>query len=90
MVLARAVAASGIPIISAVGHETDWTLIDFVADARAPTPTKAAEWAVPKHSDLIARMSELRERQIYAVRRAIEGNRSDLRAAAPGMTDRKM
>jgi exodeoxyribonuclease VII large subunit len=83
--LARAVAASGIPVISAVGHETDWTLIDYVADARAPTPTKAAEWAVPKQSELIARMAELRERQRYAVARSIEGNRSDLRAAARGL-----
>ena len=83
--LARAVAASGIPIISAVGHETDWTLIDYVADARAPTPTKAAEWAVPKQSELIARMTELRERQRYAVARSIERNRSDLRAAARGL-----
>jgi exodeoxyribonuclease VII large subunit len=83
--LARAVAASEIPVISAVGHETDWTLIDFVADARAPTPTKAAEWAVPKHSELIARMTELRERQRYAVARIIESNRSDLRAAIRGL-----
>ena len=83
--LARAVAASAIPVISAVGHETDWTLIDYVADSRAPTPTKAAEWAVPRHSDLIARMTELRERQRYAVARAVEGNRSDLRAAARGL-----
>jgi exodeoxyribonuclease VII large subunit len=83
--LARAVSASGIPVISAVGHETDWTLIDYVADARAPTPTKAAEWAVPRQSELIARMTELRERQRYAIARAIEGNRSDLRAAARGL-----
>jgi exodeoxyribonuclease VII large subunit len=84
-IVARAVAESEIPIISAVGHETDWTLIDFVADARAPTPTKAAEWAVPKHSELIARMAELRDRQLYAVARIVEANRSDLRAAIRGL-----
>ena len=52
-IVVRAAAESDIPLISAVGHETDWTLIDLVADARAPTPTKAAEWAVPKYSDLV-------------------------------------
>ena len=88
--MARAVAASDIPVISAVGHETDWTLIDYVADARAPTPTKAAEWAVPKHSELIAGMTELRERQRYAVARTVEGNRSDLRAAARGLPGRRI
>lgn len=83
--LARTVAASAIPIISAVGHETDWTLIDFVADARAPTPTKAAEWAVPKHGELITRMDELSLRQRQAINRLIEANRSDLRAATRGL-----
>jgi len=84
-VVARAVAESGIPVVSAVGHETDWTLIDLVADARAPTPTKAAEWVVPKHSDLIARMTELGGRQRQAVSRIVESNRSDLRAAVRGL-----
>ncbi|MFX6819267.1 exodeoxyribonuclease VII large subunit, partial [Acinetobacter baumannii] len=55
----RAAAESKIPLISAVGHETDWTLIDLAADARAPTPTKAAEWAVPKYADLIEQLGKL-------------------------------
>jgi exodeoxyribonuclease VII large subunit len=84
-IVARAVAESRIPVISAVGHETDWTLIDFVADARAPTPTKAAEWAVPKHSELVARMSELSVRRLQAVTRIVIGARSHLRAAARGL-----
>lgn len=83
--LARMVAQSAIPVISAVGHETDWTLIDFVADSRAPTPTKAAEWAVPKYSELITRLNELALREHQAVARLIEANRSDLRAAARGL-----
>lgn len=83
--LVRAVAASGLPVISAVGHETDWTLIDLVADARAPTPTKAAEWAVPKHSELLAQSADLGARLRIATRRALEQARAHWKAAARGL-----
>lgn len=84
-IVVRAVAASDIPVIAAVGHETDWTLIDLVVDARAPTPTKAAEWAVPRRSDLLTRLSELRDRQRLAMRRTLESLRRDLRGLARGL-----
>ena len=81
----RAAAESAIPIVSAVGHETDWTLIDLAADARAPTPTKAAEWVVPKHSELIAQVSDLSGRLAVSVRRFTEHRRSELKAAMRGI-----
>ena len=83
--VARAVAESSIPIISAVGHETDWTVIDLVADARAPTPTKAAEWAVPVLSDLLERLGENRHRLGRAQRRTLDQRAIVLKAASRGL-----
>lgn len=80
--LARAVASSGIPVISAVGHETDWTLIDFVSDMRAPTPTGAAEIAVPVRADLEATLASLGARLSACASRHLERKRQAVRAAA--------
>ena len=84
-VVARAAANSKIPLISAVGHETDWTLIDYVADARAPTPTKAAEWAVPDHAKLLENLLELKLRQVKAVQRGLGDLRTHLKSAGRGL-----
>jgi exodeoxyribonuclease VII large subunit len=81
-VVVRAAAASMIPLISAIGHETDITLIDFAADRRAPTPTAAAEMAVPVRSELVGQVDTLARRTRAAWLRAIETRRKDMRAAA--------
>ena len=78
----RAVAESAIPIVSAVGHETDTTLIDHAADLRAPTPTGAAEKVVPVRVELVAQVNDLVRRHAEAVHRFIDRRRSDLRSAA--------
>ncbi|MEK1926913.1 MAG: exodeoxyribonuclease VII large subunit, partial [Rhizobium giardinii] len=76
----RAAANSQIPLISAVGHETDWTLIDYASDQRAPTPTGAAEMAVPVKADLEASVSGLSARLKAAVTRQMDNRRHNVRA----------
>ncbi|GLS22550.1 exodeoxyribonuclease 7 large subunit [Labrys miyagiensis] len=78
-IVVRAAANCSIPLISAVGHETDWTLIDHVADRRAPTPTGAAEMAVPVRADLFANLHDLGARLTGHALRMIERRRQDLR-----------
>jgi len=81
-IVVRAAAASLIPLVSAVGHETDWTLIDHAADLRAPTPTGAAEKVVPVRAELMAFVADLSRRQAGALRRLSDRRRSDLRSLA--------
>jgi exodeoxyribonuclease VII large subunit len=89
-IVVRAAADSMIPLISAVGHETDITLIDFAADKRAPTPTAAAEMAVPVRSELMVEVASLARRTMLCWQRGQEMRRNELRAAAralPGLSE---
>jgi len=79
-VTARAIADSDIPVVSAVGHETDFTIADFVADLRAPTPSAAAELVVPSQFELRDKLSSMLSRLYYAFNKGIENRRMKLRA----------
>ena len=78
-VVARAIAKSEIPVVSAVGHEIDFTVADFVADLRAPTPSAAAELVVPKLNDIVADLQYLTNQMIERMEEDIEDYRERLR-----------
>lgn len=86
-IVVRAAAQSAIPLISAIGHETDTTLIDYAADLRAPTPTAAAEMAVPVRADLIATLQHQDQRLYGAIKRGLTMMTQRIQTAAAQLGD---
>jgi exodeoxyribonuclease VII large subunit len=85
--VARAIFASTVPVIAAVGHEIDFTIADFVADRRAPTPTAAAEMVVPRKADLLAQLAHTEDALRCAMERKIESARNDWRGLVKRLSD---
>lgn len=81
-IVVRAASESMIPLVSAVGHETDWTLIDHASDLRAPTPTAAVELTVPVRSELLAQIADLSRRHDTGQQRFLDRAQSDFRSVA--------
>jgi exodeoxyribonuclease VII large subunit len=86
-VVARAIFSSPVPVISAVGHEVDFTIADFVADHRAPTPTAAAEMAIARREDLIEQLGELYGRFARSTQNRIEAERDALAGLSRRLAD---
>ena len=86
-IVARAVFASTIPVISAVGHEIDFTIADFVADCRAPTPTAAAEMVVPRKADLVERLTRLQEALLHGIENKLQLAKEDWSYLVKRLTD---